>query len=71
MKASRHPVDSWALADGVSVQILAILYDGGEAARQETRLLGAVENKVGTNLPMSLTTFSSSRGDRSLVLNRG
>ena len=71
MKASRHPVDSWALADGVSVQILAILYDGGEAARQETRLLGTVENKVGTNLPMSLTTFSSSRGDRSLVLNRG
>lgn len=28
-------------------QVLAILYDGGEAAQQEPRLLGTTENKVG------------------------
>lgn len=27
-------------------QILAVLYRGGEAARQEPRLLGTIENKV-------------------------
>ncbi|KAJ2917785.1 hypothetical protein MD484_g2628, partial [Candolleomyces efflorescens] len=31
------------------MKVLAILYDGGEAARQEPRLLGTVENKVSSS----------------------
>jgi formate dehydrogenase len=29
------------------MKVLLILYDGGEAAEQEPRLLGTVENKLG------------------------
>lgn len=29
------------------VKIVAVLYDGGKAAREEPRLLGTTENKLG------------------------
>jgi hypothetical protein len=32
--------------DSIIYKVLAILYDGGKAAQEEPRLLGAVENKV-------------------------
>ena len=41
------------------LQVLAILYVGGDAAQEESRLLGTVENKVRTTKSSECTTPSS------------
>ena len=43
------------------MQILAVLYKGGEAAKQEPRLLGTVENKLG------ITEYLESQGIEYIV----
>lgn len=47
MKVHTVQHHEWAINDVIPLhQVLAILYKGGEAAQQEPRLLGTIENQV-------------------------
>ena len=77
MKVRTVQQHEWAINDVIPLhQILAILYKGGEAAQQESRLLGTIENQV---CLLSALTFGGSsklsyssicvNGSRARVMN--